>query len=138
MLSIRKALAILRQLRIGRTVECGWIADGSAHESKCAIGVCIGVQASRTGIVLRIAGLHAKTRQPVMQDRLIRRINWKLSADVVRLILGAMFAQDRLPSGRMLSTPVSIGDTNRTIRQVRQGYPVRFSPEYSLVSIPGV
>ena len=130
MLNIRKALAILRQLRIGRTVECGWIADGSAHESKCAIGVCVGVQASKTGIVIRVAGLHAKTRQPVMQDRFIRRINWKLSADVVRLILGAMFAQDRLSSGRMLATPVSVGDTNRIIRAVRQAFDVEFLPVY--------
>ena len=89
MLNVRKALACLRQLRIGRTVECGWIADGSSDPTKCAIGVCIGVQASRTGIVLRIAGLHARTRQPVTIDKLVRRINWRLSADVVRLILGS-------------------------------------------------
>lgn len=131
MLNIRKALAILRQLRVGRTVECGWVADGSNDATKCAIGVNVGVQASKTGIVIRVAGLNVKTRKPVLIDKLIRRINWRLSADIVRLILGAMFAQDRLPSsGRMLSTPVSIDDTNRIIRAVRQSFNVEFSPIY--------
>lgn len=129
MLSVRKAIAILRQLRIGKRLACGWIADGSNDESKCAWGVLQAIEPSKTGLCLRIAGVNVKTGKPVLIDKLIRRINWRISAAIVSLILSVeCLPMSREGDGRINVTDVrEIRTIVRTIRSpgfVDQGTPI--------------
>jgi hypothetical protein len=74
MIHCRKALAILRQLRIGMTEAIGWIGDGSA--AKVAWGMLQSVVASRNGIALSIITTTGT-----------RRINWRIPAALATIVL---------------------------------------------------